>query len=319
MSVGSTSAPPAVSTAVTALATETRSYSASQRLAAGGGLTFAGGLHLQQRLRHQSCTSSATARIFYIPVPSSTPTCYNPPTTHLRTPNDPSAHANRWRTQTHQGAQCEGSEVRNSTPLIQSIITDMDKGAIVRSKHQVLQALEQLLLQCKPDDVPELANKVKTMVAQRCRTFNEQQSPLVKLPTELIVAIGEFVLASHENHDKHAFRSMLPILQTCTRLRTALHPLRSKRITCEIKCPPGNRFPLVWHDVMHKTEYLRREGPHKGPITFVISGVFYRTQLSDLVHMAANERSFCGAKQERPSIFVEVPRPAFRQRKGDRF
>jgi hypothetical protein len=154
------------------------------------------------------------------------------------------------------------------------------------------------------------------MVAQRCQMFNEQQSPLVKLPNEILVAIGELVLASHKNHDKHAFRSVLPLLQTCTRLRSALEPLRSKRILCETKCGPGNRFPLVWHDVMHKAEHLRRKGPHHGPITFFITGSFFRTQLRDLVHMAANERSFCGAEQEDPSVYIEVPRPAWSNRKG---
>jgi hypothetical protein len=192
----------------------------------------------------------------------------------------------------------------------QCMHTDSDQGATISlSKHQVLQALEQLLLQCKSEEVPDLTNEVKAMVARRYQALNAQQSRLVKLPTELLVAIGELVLATHKHHDKHAFKTVLPLLQTCTQLRLALDPLRSKRIRCEIKAE-CRRFNAERIEVMQKAKHLRREGPHNGPITFIISGDFFRTQLSDLVSAAAGlEYYIFGDRQEHPSFTLKSPGP----------
>jgi hypothetical protein len=54
-----------VSTAVTALSTETRCYTASQRLVAGRGLTFASQLHLHQSLRHQELRQARQPAYLY--------------------------------------------------------------------------------------------------------------------------------------------------------------------------------------------------------------------------------------------------------------
>lgn len=96
--------------------------------------------------------------------------------------------------------------------------------------------LEHLLQQCNSDDIPELVKDVKNKLSQRCIVLNADQSALLKLPAELIIEIGKLVmeLKGLGRSDKQWFKLLLPLLQTCTKLRTELRSLRSEHLFCWI-------------------------------------------------------------------------------------
>lgn len=87
-----------------------------------------------------------------------------------------------------------------------------------------------------------MVTRLKTKLARHRQALNSQQSLLLtRLPTELILEIGERVLGEPSIRSNKAwFRRVLPLLQTCVQLRAQLRPLLFTPLTCEVK---GHEHP----------------------------------------------------------------------------
>jgi hypothetical protein len=178
--------------------------------------------------------------------------------------------------------------------------------AIENSKAQVLLALEQLLEQCEPENVPGFMNDVKTTLAKCSYVLNANRSLLLNLPPELLVEIGNLLLLSKPSHGKRRFtKRIFPLLQTCTQLRTQLQPLRTKPIVCYIST---DHF---WVGVLRAVKKWRQLGFHTGPTTIIVSPkTLYRLMPSTAAAMAgALECALFGRLSQPPAVYIGLNYP----------
>lgn len=82
-------------------------------------------------------------------------------------------------------------------------------------ENYVLENSEQLMEQSGPDDSLEMASLSKPRLAH----LHNSQQLIAKLPNELIVEIGEYLLESKAFlQDKYWFSTILPLFQTSVQL-----------------------------------------------------------------------------------------------------
>ena len=149
-------------------------------------------------------------------------------------------------------------------------------------------------------------NQLKTKIALRHYTLNARQCPLLNLPPELLVKIGEFVLEPCDTRSVSCFaRDLFPLLQTCSQLRTQLQPLRSTAVTYFA------RTDDPWSGVTQfvKEWPWRLEGFHKGPATIIIKPIMppYGRKLkpsttADLAE--AIEHAIYGHLSSPPAVYI---------------
>lgn len=112
---------------------------------------------------------------------------------------------------------------------------------------------------------------LQALAAKRPSSLNDQHSRLLKLPNELLVEIGKFVLSLHWQdlwHNKAWFKQIIPLLQACTHLRTALYPLRSEPLVCRIN---RNGFYEMWSETLSAIKKWHRNSPHTGVVSVLVS------------------------------------------------
>lgn len=150
--------------------------------------------------------------------------------------------------------------------LTQVIGSNVD---VAPSRASKLHAIEKLLDQYGSDDSQELAELLNNKLAQLGTVRNAKQSPLFRLPAELVVQIGESLLDSEFNgfRDKDWFRKVLPLMQTCKGLRTMLYPLRSIRLTCLLRpFEPDS----IWDTVLTEMSNWQPKGLPEHPVQICI-------------------------------------------------
>lgn len=190
-------------------------------------------------------------------------------------------------------------------------LTSLDSTVVMEdSKVHVLLATEQLLEQTNPKDLPELVDQVRTKLAQRCYKLNANQSLLLNLPPESLVEIGKQVLELRQlgGHPQYQNRSkswltkiILPLLQTCTQLRTQLRPLRSSRLTRFITTD------RLWTGVLRAVRKWRRKGFHDGPTTLIVSLVScHHTSSYTAAIAGALECAIYGSLSKPPTVYIEL-------------
>ncbi|KAM0713825.1 hypothetical protein Q7P37_010787 [Cladosporium fusiforme] len=114
----------------------------------------------------------------------------------------------------------------------------------------VMRSVEKLLLGYNREEILGLQGRLANTCMRRCSVLNQQASPLLKLPPELLLEIGLLVLGIRgsdvdnldlmqferclEDWDKDWFERALPLLQTCKQLRSQLQPLCFESMPCNI-------------------------------------------------------------------------------------
>ena len=134
----------------------------------------------------------------------------------------------------------------------------------------IMQTFEQLLGQCDPDEIPEMVARLKTKLARHRQALNSQHSLLLtKLPPELLVEIGRFVLGEVTlKGDKAWFRQVLPLLQTCVHLRAQLRPLFSTALICEMAVSSDR----IWDNVFRALAKWDKGGEsYRGHVVLIIN------------------------------------------------
>jgi hypothetical protein len=182
------------------------------------------------------------------------------------------------------------------------------------SKEHVAQTFKQLLEQCDPSEMPEMINQLTLKLAYHRRTLNSQQSPLTKLPPELILETGELVLGKGSlERDKFQFRKVLPMMQTCVQLRAQLLPLFSKSSICSIFVSEDQ----IFDETIRELERWKRKSPHKGRVTLVVNVPRFdwrnpNGRFSSAAAMAgALECAIYGSLKNEPAVYVECTRLDF--------
>lgn len=183
--------------------------------------------------------------------------------------------------------------------------------ATTELESHTLHALSQLLEQCKPKHHPDIVYQVKHLLARSCRDYNAQHAPLLKLPAELMIMIGEQVLKStrpdFDYREKKWLATVLPLMQTCSLLRAQLHPLRLTTLTHWI---PARDVSGLWGHVLKEVKAWQRESKewHTGLTTFIIDiKPFSRDslKLSAAAALAgALECAIYGRLHKKPAIYI---------------
>lgn len=176
---------------------------------------------------------------------------------------------------------------------------------------QVIRTLEQVLQQCNPNDIPGLVKDIKIKLAQRCYALNDQQSLLLNIPPELLVEIGKHVLESKEEvlesphsgrRDRYWFKYIFPLLQTCSKLRTELQPLRSQSIFYWVTTLD---FDQIWAEVMRAEKLSRCKGLHQGKNIFIVRAISSTHKLISAAALAgALECAIHGRLLEKPAVYI---------------
>lgn len=142
-------------------------------------------------------------------------------------------------------------------------------GEVITSRASKLRAIEELLDQYGPDDALELVELLHNRISQLGTIRNAKQSPLLRLPAELIFQIGESLLDFRfaDIRDKDWFREVLSLMQTCKGLRTILHPLHSIRLTCMLR---PFESTSIWDAIFTKVSEWQPQGLPEHPIQICI-------------------------------------------------
>lgn len=171
-------------------------------------------------------------------------------------------------------------------------------------KH-VLENSEQLLEQCGHDDSLEMASLSKPKFAQ----LHNSQQLIAKLPNELIVEIGEYLLESNAFlQDKSWYSKILPLFQTSVHLRAALRPLLPKTLEFYTWIPENRAFD----DALQQLAKWKKGWPHElrvDLIANVLSTMTGGLRPSAAAAIAADlERAIYGTLLDKPAVFVRCRR-----------
>jgi hypothetical protein len=170
------------------------------------------------------------------------------------------------------------------------------------------QTSEQPQEQNDPDDILSPA----MLKARLAHHHNSQPSVFfTKLPAELILEIGEYLLESDPDwYDKTWFSDVLPLMQTSVQLRAALRPLLPKTLTFYTWVDECRAFA----DAMEQLEEWKKGRPREIRVHFIInvrSTMIGRLEPSAAAALAADlERAIYGTLLDKPLVFVrckEVP------------
>jgi len=179
--------------------------------------------------------------------------------------------------------------------------------SVMASREVVAQNFKQLLEQCDPDAMPDMISQMNLKLAHHRRTLNSQRSPLTKLPPELILNIGEWVLGKGSlDRDKARFIKVLPFMQTCAQLQAQLLPLFAKTLTYEILVFEDQ----IWDDGIRELNKLERRGPLKGRVNFVVHISDFPVELEWSTAAAiagALECAIYGTLTGKSTVYVECP------------
>ena len=170
---------------------------------------------------------------------------------------------------------------------------------------QVLENPEQLLEQCGNDDSLEMASLSKPRLAQ----LHNSQQLIAKLPNELIVEIGEYLLESNAFlQDKSWYSKIIPLFQTSVQLRAALCPLLPKTLDFYTWIAEARAFD----DALQQLEKWKKGWPHElrvDLIANVLSTMTGGLEPSAAAAIAADlERAIYGTLLDKPAVFVRCRR-----------
>jgi hypothetical protein len=156
-----------------------------------------------------------------------------------------------------------------------------------------------------PDETPEMVARLKTKLALHRQALNSQQSSLLtKLPTELILNIGERVLGiTSLKSDKARFRRVLPLLQTCVQLRAQLRPLLHTLLVCEVKFMSTH---LIEAEVLKAWAKWKKNGSYQGRTILIVNNMNgYGLKLGTAAIIAgALERAIYGSLSREPAVYI---------------
>lgn len=169
--------------------------------------------------------------------------------------------------------------------------------------------LDDLLNRSSREDITNLEGQVRSMFAYQNRSVNDQYSPFLKLPPELKLWIGKLVLGTNDydrfkSNGKKWFKRILPLLQTCARLRLDLHPLRYEPAILYY-----SYLPLCRRDLQRLRDMLaswHKDGPHRGPVTIHLSYLEDDCLSTAAAFAGGLEYMLFGRLSDPPAIYVDV-------------
>lgn len=174
-----------------------------------------------------------------------------------------------------------------------------------------MQSIEELLTKYDREETANLQRRSATAISRHVQALNRQTSPLLKLPTELILEIGNLVLGVRGNElqreeigkidhwcvalgepvwGKRWFAQVLPFLQTCIQLRNQLHDLRfeSAPLKVDFSLYRGKEgITGLWRCCVNELAKWPEDGPHKGTKTLHVYAPF-DVSFKDLNRAAAS-------------------------------
>lgn len=156
-----------------------------------------------------------------------------------------------------------------------------------------------MVLMSGPNDIIGTAS-----LKPRLASLHNSQQPMIKLPSELVLEIGEHLLERPPfRHDKFWFSKVLPLMQTSVQLRAALGPLLSETLTCFMYV--GKDGALA--EALQQLEQWKKEWPHELRVRLIVNVSTKDLGLkpSDAAAIAGDlERAIYGTLLDEPAVFV---------------
>lgn len=163
------------------------------------------------------------------------------------------------------------------------------KSLVPATSHWLVRLTEDHIASLSLEHLDELEDHLKSVIhdrrLERRRAINDN-APLVKLPTEILLEIGRLLLGDSYTYNfilpekgpdvpiRATFKRVLPFLQTCNRLRAKLHLVRYERLL--IQCLAGPHEPHSFYQINDlrvlawRLRNCASSDIHRGPIAVLL-------------------------------------------------
>lgn len=201
-----------------------------------------------------------------------------------------------------EGTKQPSDDERTLSPIISNLASDSSAAT-----QPLLSSLIQTLEQTDLDGVASLERSIRTIIACRRRALNDKNSPLLRLPTELLVTIGYLVVNKGGEvfpPDKKWWTAFGALLSVSTRLRQGLDTMRSDQVRFNYTLTRSTNLVEKCREIALDLAYYRG-GSHRGPM-LIRMGMYYSAGLSAAAALAAFvECSVFGQLQQPPVVYIE--------------